>query len=192
MDIAGVLASVGQQWKGSIVERLSAYVRIPNKSPLFDPDWEKHGYMEQAANRLVDDLPHGIPDLRPGNGAHVPEELVHHEAEAEDVALRRRRGSGDLLGRQIRGGADRQPAARQPRRRLQRLGNTEVHDLRLATGEDPDVGGLDVAVDDTVVVGRRQATRNVDEPAQLLGGRAMSGEDFHRAAWNTGEVQTYE
>ena len=24
------------------------------KSPLFDPDWEKHGYMEQAANLIAD------------------------------------------------------------------------------------------------------------------------------------------
>lgn len=54
MDIARVLASVEQQWKGSIVERLSAYVRIPNKSPLFDPEWETHGYMEQAANLIAD------------------------------------------------------------------------------------------------------------------------------------------
>src|SRR5688572_17208841 len=54
MDIARVLSSVEQQWKNSIVERLSAYVRIPNKSPLFDPDWEKHGYMEQAADLIAE------------------------------------------------------------------------------------------------------------------------------------------
>ena len=35
-------------WSGSILERLQAYIRIPNKSPAFDPDWEPHGYMEQA------------------------------------------------------------------------------------------------------------------------------------------------
>ena len=35
-------------WSGSILERLQAYIRIPNKSPAFDPEWERHGYMEQA------------------------------------------------------------------------------------------------------------------------------------------------
>jgi acetylornithine deacetylase/succinyl-diaminopimelate desuccinylase-like protein len=54
MDIARLQASVERQWKSSIVERLSAYVRIPNKSPLFDPEWEKNGYMEQAANLIAE------------------------------------------------------------------------------------------------------------------------------------------
>ncbi len=54
MDITRVLESVGRQWQESITERLTAYVRIPNKSPMFDPDWEKHGYMDQAANLIAD------------------------------------------------------------------------------------------------------------------------------------------
>jgi acetylornithine deacetylase/succinyl-diaminopimelate desuccinylase-like protein len=54
MDTARVLASVQDQWKNGIVERLCEYVRIPNKSPLFDPDWERNGYMEQAANLIAD------------------------------------------------------------------------------------------------------------------------------------------
>jgi acetylornithine deacetylase/succinyl-diaminopimelate desuccinylase-like protein len=54
MDVARVLASVGDQWQNSIVERLTAYVRIPNKSVIFDPEWERHGYMEQAANLIAD------------------------------------------------------------------------------------------------------------------------------------------
>ena len=35
-------------WDGEIVPALSDYIRIPNKSPAFDPDWEAHGYMEQV------------------------------------------------------------------------------------------------------------------------------------------------
>jgi acetylornithine deacetylase/succinyl-diaminopimelate desuccinylase-like protein len=54
MDPARILASVSQQWQDSIVERLTAYVRIQAKSPLFDPDWEKHGYIESAANLIAD------------------------------------------------------------------------------------------------------------------------------------------
>lgn len=29
------------------------YIRIPNKSPAFDPDWQKHGYMDQVVNQFV-------------------------------------------------------------------------------------------------------------------------------------------
>jgi len=31
-----------------IVPALMDYIRIPNKSPLFDPAWKKHGYMDKA------------------------------------------------------------------------------------------------------------------------------------------------
>jgi acetylornithine deacetylase/succinyl-diaminopimelate desuccinylase-like protein len=41
-------------WQSSIVERLQAYVRIPNKSPAFDPDWERHGYMDQAVELMAE------------------------------------------------------------------------------------------------------------------------------------------
>jgi acetylornithine deacetylase/succinyl-diaminopimelate desuccinylase-like protein len=54
MNLSEILASVDRQWQGSIIERLTAYVRIPNKSPMFDPEWEKHGYMEQAATLIAD------------------------------------------------------------------------------------------------------------------------------------------
>jgi acetylornithine deacetylase/succinyl-diaminopimelate desuccinylase-like protein len=54
MDIARVLASVEHQWKSEIVDRLCEYVRIPNKSPLFDPDWERNGHMEKAAQLIAD------------------------------------------------------------------------------------------------------------------------------------------
>jgi len=35
---------VNQMWDDSIIPELCEYIRIPNKSPMFDPDWEKHGY----------------------------------------------------------------------------------------------------------------------------------------------------
>ena len=28
------------------------YIKIPNKSPDFDHDWEKHGFMDQAVDLL--------------------------------------------------------------------------------------------------------------------------------------------
>jgi len=54
MDVAQIVESVSRRWQGSIVERLTAYVRIPNKSPMFDPEWEKHGFMDEAANLIAD------------------------------------------------------------------------------------------------------------------------------------------
>ena len=40
-------------WERSIVPELCDYVRIPNKSPLFDPQWEQHGHMERAVQLLA-------------------------------------------------------------------------------------------------------------------------------------------
>jgi acetylornithine deacetylase/succinyl-diaminopimelate desuccinylase-like protein len=40
-------------WDQSIVPALCEYVRIPNKSPLFDPEWEQHGHMERAVELMA-------------------------------------------------------------------------------------------------------------------------------------------
>ncbi len=37
-----------ETWTSSIVPTLEQYIRIPNQSPLFDPDWKRNGYMHQA------------------------------------------------------------------------------------------------------------------------------------------------
>jgi len=39
-------------WSSQIVPQLIEYIRIPNKSPVFDPDWAKHGYMDRAVAQL--------------------------------------------------------------------------------------------------------------------------------------------
>jgi acetylornithine deacetylase/succinyl-diaminopimelate desuccinylase-like protein len=41
-------------WRDSIVPTLCDYVRIPNKSPAFAPDWESAGHMQRAAHLLAD------------------------------------------------------------------------------------------------------------------------------------------
>ena len=43
---------VGAKWDAEIVPQLVEYIRIPNKSPMFDADWVKHGYMEQAVSLM--------------------------------------------------------------------------------------------------------------------------------------------
>jgi len=40
-------------WKDEITKAIVDYIRIPNKSPAFDPDWEKAGHMEKAVAHLV-------------------------------------------------------------------------------------------------------------------------------------------
>ncbi len=49
-----IRAFVRERWQQSILPALHDYIRIPNKSPDFDPDWSAHGYMEQAVMLLHD------------------------------------------------------------------------------------------------------------------------------------------
>jgi acetylornithine deacetylase/succinyl-diaminopimelate desuccinylase-like protein len=48
MDFSKVTAFMEGIWDDEIIPTLSDYIRIPNKSPAFDPDWESHGYMDQV------------------------------------------------------------------------------------------------------------------------------------------------
>ena len=48
MNSEQIAKNVGQLWDDSIVPALQRYIRIPNQSPLFDPDWKKNGHMDQA------------------------------------------------------------------------------------------------------------------------------------------------
>src|SRR3954466_7881913 len=56
-------AWVEQRFRASIVPTLLDYIRIPNKSPVFDPAWKAHGGMDRAVALLAgwarDHLPEG-------------------------------------------------------------------------------------------------------------------------------------
>ena len=39
---------VDQCWGDDVVPTLVEYIKIPNKSPSFDPQWDEHGYMDDA------------------------------------------------------------------------------------------------------------------------------------------------
>ncbi|MEI9990539.1 MAG: M20 family metallopeptidase [Rhizomicrobium sp.] len=43
-----VPAFIERIWEDDILPVLTDYIRIPNKSPHFDPEWEAHGHMERA------------------------------------------------------------------------------------------------------------------------------------------------
>ncbi|HEY0181003.1 MAG TPA: M20 family metallopeptidase [Dokdonella sp.] len=48
MDSNELSGFVDGLWDGEIVPQLTEYIRIPNKSPMFDAQWAEHGYMDQA------------------------------------------------------------------------------------------------------------------------------------------------
>ncbi|WP_440222302.1 M20 family metallopeptidase [Dokdonella sp. MW10] len=48
MDSRQISDFVGGLWDEQIVPQLVEYIRIPNKSPMFDAQWAEHGYMDQA------------------------------------------------------------------------------------------------------------------------------------------------
>jgi acetylornithine deacetylase/succinyl-diaminopimelate desuccinylase-like protein len=52
MDTAALKRFIDTLWEDEIVPRLTEYIRIPNKSPMFDPDWVEHGYMEDAVKLM--------------------------------------------------------------------------------------------------------------------------------------------
>jgi acetylornithine deacetylase/succinyl-diaminopimelate desuccinylase-like protein len=52
LDSAQARAYVEAMWDKEIVPTLEAYIRIPNKSPDFDPDWVAHGYMAKAVDLI--------------------------------------------------------------------------------------------------------------------------------------------
>ncbi len=54
MDTQKTASFVNGMWDDSIIPELCEYIRVPNKSPAFDPDWERHGYMEQAVTMFAD------------------------------------------------------------------------------------------------------------------------------------------
>ena len=54
MDTKKTENFVNGMWDDSIVPELEEYIRLPNKSPMFDPDWEANGHMEKAVRMLED------------------------------------------------------------------------------------------------------------------------------------------
>ena len=52
LDAARLARFVDQCWGDAIVPTLVEYIRIPNKSPAFDPDWAVHGHMDRSVSLL--------------------------------------------------------------------------------------------------------------------------------------------
>ena len=53
LNTTQALTHVSQAWDGDIVQRLSDYIAIPAKSPIFDADWLAHGYLETVVRNTA-------------------------------------------------------------------------------------------------------------------------------------------
>jgi acetylornithine deacetylase/succinyl-diaminopimelate desuccinylase-like protein len=54
MLTAQLTTHINAFWDSEILPALQDYIRIPNESPLFDPDWQAHGYMQRAVALVAD------------------------------------------------------------------------------------------------------------------------------------------
>jgi acetylornithine deacetylase/succinyl-diaminopimelate desuccinylase-like protein len=52
MDSERIQSFVGEIWDDAVVPSLTEYIRIPNKSPGFDPKWVEHGFMDDAVKLM--------------------------------------------------------------------------------------------------------------------------------------------
>ena len=48
MNTTALLSTISDQWDAEIVPQLTNYVRVPAKSPHFDPGWDAHGHIERV------------------------------------------------------------------------------------------------------------------------------------------------
>lgn len=53
MDISRTQSLIAAKWDDEIVGQLTEYIRIPNKSPMFDAQWVEHGYMDAAVELMA-------------------------------------------------------------------------------------------------------------------------------------------
>jgi acetylornithine deacetylase/succinyl-diaminopimelate desuccinylase-like protein len=93
IDIPRTRKFIDQCWGDDIIPTLVEYIRIPNKSPSFDPDWSAHGYMDEAvalferwARARLPNLPEATLEIvrLPGR---TPVILIDAPGEGEETVL---------------------------------------------------------------------------------------------------------
>ena len=96
LDLAKIKKFVDQCWDDEIVPTLVEYIKIPNKSPAFDPDWAAHGYMDEAV-ALFERWARAKLPLLPGSTLEVvrlpgrtPVIVIDVPGEGEDKVLSER------------------------------------------------------------------------------------------------------
>ncbi|MDM0046187.1 M20/M25/M40 family metallo-hydrolase [Variovorax dokdonensis] len=53
LDLARAQDFCNRQWDDELIGLLSDYIRVPAKSPAFDPDWETRGLLDQVVNEAA-------------------------------------------------------------------------------------------------------------------------------------------
>ncbi|MDT9599936.1 M20 family metallopeptidase [Sphingosinicella rhizophila] len=93
MDTERLKQRIGDMWDDEIIPELTDYIRIPNKSPMFDPDWEAHGYMDAAVTQFerwakakAEALPGAVVEVVRLEG-RTPVILIDVPGEGEEIVL---------------------------------------------------------------------------------------------------------
>ncbi|MFL5296069.1 MAG: M20 family metallopeptidase [Phenylobacterium sp.] len=93
MDTQALNAFVGEVWDREITRELTDYIRIPAKSPAFDPDWAKNGHIDAAVDQMAAWAKGKLADL-PGATLEVvrlegrtPVILIECPGEVDDTVL---------------------------------------------------------------------------------------------------------
>lgn len=64
LDPARLRGFVDQRWRASIVPALIEYIKVPNKSPAFDPGWKQAGHMDRVVDQFESwAREHALPDM---------------------------------------------------------------------------------------------------------------------------------
>lgn len=94
MDQAKLRKYVDGTWDDEIVPTLFDYIKIPNKSPSFDPDWASHGFMDEAVSMFEGWARKKLPALPVGSTLEVvrlegrtPVILIEVPGKSEDAVL---------------------------------------------------------------------------------------------------------
>ena len=141
----------------------------------------------QLRHRLVENSVHrveaGVPAKRRAPGEH----LVQQHAETEHVAAMIDLPAARLLGRHVGDRAEHQPgigvglgqrlAARVAAQRVDQLSQAEIDDLGMTIFRQHHVGRLEIAMDDPLVVGARQAFGHFRRDFERAAGRQMSARE---------------
>ena len=156
-----------------VADRLQAVVRVAHEAAAQERLDVRRGRLREggevglAGQHRREHVAHRLAVEEPA----ADEQLVEHDAEGPDVGATIRRLAARLLRRHVGGGAEDEAggrarageggrlreAGRAARARVvvpaPGLGEAEVEHLHLAVGGQLDVGGLEVAVDDALLVG---------------------------------------
>ncbi len=82
MDAKRLKSFISRSWDEEIIPTLIDYIRIPNKSPHFDPSWQEHGHMEKAVSLFA-----GWAQTRLGAIAEARLEVVRLEGRTPVILI---------------------------------------------------------------------------------------------------------